>query len=336
MRLIERIWRGDDAFSRAARIALLPMETGYRVATAARDWMYEHDIFSVEPSAIPVISVGNLSVGGTGKTPFTAWVAQQLAKEGHKPAIVLRGYGGDEVLVHQRLNPGISVLVAPHRAQGIARASEQGATVAVLDDAFQHRAAAREVDIALLAAEQWGNSHRLLPAGPWREPLSAVRRASLVVITCKTADAARIDAVRKAIAREAPSIPQAVVRFQLAELRAANNDTAMPLSSVVGRSVIGVAGVADPTLFFEQLVEHEATVVPHPFPDHHEYSNADVTRVLATAGARDALVVCTLKDAVKLAPIWPATAPPLWYVLQSVKIESGEEIIAGILSQITS
>lgn len=337
MRLIERIWRGDDPFSRAARIALFPMETGYRVATAARGWMYEHDILSVESSAIPVISVGNLSVGGTGKTPFTSWIATELARRGHRPAIILRGYGGDEVLVHQRLNPNIPVIVDPRRASGIASAAKSGATVAVLDDAFQHRAAAREVDIALLAAEQWGSGFRLLPAGPWREPLSAVRRASLVVITRKTADSARVTAVQNAIAREAPSLPRAVVKFSLKELRAVSDGgkDVLPLAAMEGKSVTAIAGVADPDPFFNQLAEYGATVVPHPFPDHHEYSTHDIERVLATSGARDALVVCTLKDAVKLASIWPASAPPLWYVLQALQIESGEEALSEMLSRIT-
>ena len=338
MQLIERIWHGDDALSRAARVALLPIEASYRALTAARGWMYDHQFLAVERSTIPVVSVGNLSVGGTGKTPFTAWIAAELLRRGHRPAVVLRGYGEDEVLVHQTLNPEIPVIVDANRPYGIAIAAQGGATVAVLDDAFQHRAAAREVDIALLAAEQWGAPLRMLPTGPWREPLSAVRRASVAVITRKTADSSRVAAVRDAIARQAPQVPQAVVRFSLGDLHAADirsDHTTLPLSSIAGRSVAAIAGVADPNLFFEQLTENGATVVAHPFPDHHKYSIEDITRVLATVGARDALIVCTLKDAVKLAPIWPASAPSLWYVLQALDVESGEETIAEMLSRIT-
>ena len=338
MRLIERIWHDDDALSRAARVALLPIEASYRALIAARGWMYDHQFLAVERSTIPVVSVGNLSVGGTGKTPFTAWIAAELLRRGQRPAVVLRGYGEDEVLVHQKLNPEIPVIVEADRAYGIAIAAHSGATVVVLDDAFQHRAAAREVDIALLAAEQWGAPLRMLPAGPWREPLSAVRRASVAVVTRKTADASRVTAVRDAIARQAPQVPQAVVRFSLGDLRAADirsGRTTFPLSSIAGRSVAAIAGVADPNLFFEQLTENGATVVAHPFPDHHKYSIEDIKRVLVAVGARDALIVCTLKDAVKLAPIWPASAPPLWYVLQALKVESGEETLSEMLSRIT-
>lgn len=338
MRLIERIWRGDDVLSRAARVALFPVEAGYRAVTAARGWMYEREMLGVERSTIPVVSIGNLSVGGTGKTPFTAWIASELLRRGQRPAVVLRGYGGDEVLVHERLNPEMLVIVEPRRADGIARAAQMGATVAVLDDAFQHRAAAREIDIALVAAEQWGTSHRLLPAGPWREPLSALRRASLVVITRKTADSSRVRGLRDAIAREAPHVPQALVRFSLSDLRLANDQTSrerLPISSLAGRAVAAIAGIAEPNLFFDQLNGLGATVVAHPFPDHHRYSSDDIEHVLAASGARDALIVCTLKDAVKLAPIWPASAPSLWYVLQALEVESGEETLAEMLSRIT-
>jgi len=324
--------------SRAARVALLPLEIGYRGVTAARGWMYDHDFLAAEASTIPVISIGNLSVGGTGKTPFTAWIASELLRRGQKPAVVLRGYGGDEILVHEKLNPEIPVIVDARRAKGIATAAQGGATIAVLDDAFQHRAAAREIDIALVAAEQWGTSHRLLPAGPWREPLSALRRASLAVITAKTADSDRVNAVRNAIARVAPRVPQAVVRFSLGELRSANNQSShesLPFPSLAGRSVIAIAGIAEPNLFFEQLTALGSIVVPHQFPDHHEYSSDDIEHVLATSGARDALVVCTLKDAVKLGTMWPASAPPLWYVLQALDVESGEETLAEMLSRIT-
>lgn len=337
MRLIERIWRGDDALSRVARVALLPAAGAYRAATAARGWMYDRALFKIHSSSIPVISIGNLSVGGTGKTPFTAWVASELAHRGARPAVVLRGYGGDEPLVHARLNPAIPVIIESRRAAGIARAAQIGATVAVLDDAFQHRAAERETDIVLIAAEQWRRRLHMLPAGPWREPLSSLNRASLVVITQKTANASRITEVRNAATRAAPAVPQAVVRFSLSELqseRVGDDKKALPLSALANRPVVAIAGVADPAAFFEQLAQAGAMVTPFPFPDHHQFSAVDIERILATVGAGDAMVVCTLKDAVKLAPRWPATAQPLWYVSQTLQVESGEEALDQIFSRL--
>jgi tetraacyldisaccharide 4'-kinase len=299
--------------------------------------MYERSILKVHRSTIPVVSVGNLSVGGTGKTPFTAWMASQLAHRGARPAVVLRGYGGDEPLVHARLNPEIPVIIESRRAAGIVRAAQIGATVAVLDDAFQHRAAERETDIVLVAAEQWGRRLHVLPAGPWREPLSALNRASLVVITAKTANASRIAAVRDAVTRAAPAVPQAVARFKLSELRSettGGEKKTLPLSALSNRPVVAIGGVADPEAFFAQLTQAEAMVTPLTFPDHYQYSAHDIEHVLATVGASDAMVVCTLKDAVKLAPRWPATARPLWYVSQTLEVESGADAIDRIISRL--
>ena len=102
-----------------------------------------------------------------------------MAARGAQPAVVLRGYGEDEPLVHERLNPSIPVIVNPDRARAVALAAARGATIAVLDDAFQHRAIRRDADLVLVSADRWTPDVRVLPAGPWREPLTALRRATL-------------------------------------------------------------------------------------------------------------------------------------------------------------
>jgi len=336
VRLIERVWRGDDLFARAAKIALAPFEGAYRAASATRGWMYNHSLLHTEQSPIPVVSIGNLSVGGTGKTPFAAWVAASLARRGAMPSIVLRGYGGDEPLVHARLNPDIPVIIEAVRARGVRQAAETGATVAVLDDAFQHRAASRSADIVLISADHWNGEMRLLPAGPWREPLAAVRRASLAVITRKTADDSSVARLHDALRAAAPLVPRMVVRFTLGDLRdarkAIGGDT-MPLSALAGNMVAAIAGVADSDAFFRQLEQADATVRPFAFGDHHDFTRADVASVVGMITGREGTVVCTLKDAVKLGPIWPATAPPLWYVSQALEVESGGDALENLLSQ---
>jgi tetraacyldisaccharide 4'-kinase len=108
--------------------------------------------------------------------PIAAWIARQLQADGHSPAVVMRGYGGDEETVHRLLNPSIPVFVSADRVKGIERAKQAAADVAVLDDAFQHRALRADAYIVLLAAEEWTERARLLPRGPWREPLAALRR----------------------------------------------------------------------------------------------------------------------------------------------------------------
>lgn len=337
MHLIDRIWRGDDALSRTARVALTPFEAAYRAVTATRGWMYDHSLLRVRRSAVPVVSVGNLSVGGTGKTPFAAWLAAELAKRGAEPAVVLRGYGGDEALVHARLNPEIPVVIEPQRAEGIRRAAANGATVAVLDDAFQHRAAGRVVDVVLISAEQWRAAPRLLPAGPWREPLRALRRASIAVITRKTADDAAVNELVATIRTAAPQLPQAVVRFTLGELRRAYGTTAsdvLPLTELAGKPVVAIAGIADADAFFRQISEAGGDVEHHGFPDHHRYTTGEIADIISSSRGDDVVFVCTLKDAVKLGVLWPATAPPLWYVSQALKVESGQEAIEKLLTEL--
>jgi len=153
VRFVERIWEGNGVPERVARAVLFPFEELYRGVVAVRGQLYDRELLGSIHSSIPVISVGNLTVGGTGKTPVANWIAGTLREHGAKPAIVLRGYGIDEILVHRELTPGLPVIAAKDRAEGIGRAAAAGATVVVLDDAFQHRRAARDADIVIVSAD---------------------------------------------------------------------------------------------------------------------------------------------------------------------------------------
>lgn len=323
-RTIERIWFGADALARSSRVVLAPLGWLYAATGGARNALYDHGVLAAAPTALPTVSIGNLTVGGTGKTPIAAEVARRLAAGGASPAIVLRGYGADEPLVHGMLNPAVPVVVAADRVRGVAEAQRRGADVAVLDDAFQHRRVSRVGDIVLVSADRWsGARRRPLPAGPWREPLTAIRRATLAIVTRKAAPDGVVAAALAAVAAAAPDCPIAVARLTLAELRAAEGDARRPLDALRGRSVAAIAAVGDPGAFVRQLEAAGARVAPHLFADHHAFSAADVVQLAAAASAYD-IVVCTLKDAVKLAPVWPRAAIPLWYVSQSVHFERGE------------
>ena len=166
--------------------------------------------------------------------------------------------------------------------------------------------------------------------------LAALRRASLAVITRKTADDSSVARLHDAIRDAAPLVPRVVVRFVLGGLRDARKamgGETRSLSALGGSMVTAIAGVADSDAFFRQLEQAGAIVTPFAFADHHDFSPADVTSVLAAIPDRDGVVVCTLKDAVKLVPIWPATAPPLWYVSQALEVESGGDALENLLSQ---
>lgn len=327
---VERIWFSDDPGARMVRRALYPFERAYGAIMGARDMLYEAGWLHSETPALTTISVGNLSVGGTGKTPIAAWIADGLAARGARPVVVLRGYGDDEPQVHRVLNPRIPVIVDSDRVAAIKRAAAEGANVAVLDDAFQHRRARRNADVVLVSADMWTTNDRLIPAGPWREPLSALDRATLIVVTRKAASDATVEAVHESLVRAVPNVPRVSVRLEpsalvsvgtLAEQSEGPAET-MPVSALAGADVHVLVGIADPHAFVSQLEALGARVVPTIYPDHHPFDAGEVERFVATLGP-NSWAVCTLKDAVKLAHRWPRQAPPLWYVSQRVTVERG-------------
>jgi tetraacyldisaccharide 4'-kinase len=333
MRFVDEIWEGDDAGDRLARAALSPFASLYGGVVKVRGQLYDRGILPSVRSPIPVISIGNLTVGGTGKTPVTSWTAQRLSEEGARPAIILRGYGGDEILVHQQLLPDVPVFAGKNRPEGIRLAAAQGATVAVLDDAFQHRRAERDADIVLVSADSWTGEVRLLPAGPWREPLESIKRATLAVITRKAASVAEASEVSRAVARVAPELPQTLVRLRISGLvEATNTGEVRNLSVLSGSKVIAISAIGDPTAFVHQLTLIGAEVTPISFADHHPFSADDAMRIAARSNDYD-FIVCTLKDAVKLRTVWPAGARSLWYVSQSLDVEEGAANIDNLLGR---
>lgn len=331
---VERIWYGDDAAARAARALLWPLGRLFAAASSVRNTLYDRGLLHSAEPALPAVSVGNLTVGGTGKTPLAADVARRLGEMGARPAIVLRGYGADEPIVHARLNPGVPVVVAPERVAGVREASARGATVAVLDDAFQHRRARRDADIVLLSADRWRTAPpRPLPSGPWREPLRSLRRATIAVVTRKAATDDDVAAAAAAVRSAAPELPVAIARLAPGELRAAAGAGARsgrPLADVRGCRVLLVAAIGDPAALVRQLETAGAHVTRRIYPDHHAFTAADVARLVRESDAA-ALVVCTLKDAVKLEAHWPREGPTLWYVTQSVTFERGEDDLQRVL-----
>lgn len=334
-RLLERLWFGEDALARIARRMLLPLEALYRAAVGVREALYDANLLRSHAASLPTVSVGNVIVGGTGKTPIAAWIASGLSDRGARPAIVLRGYGEDEPLVHRVLNPHIPVIACADRLTGVETARRQGATVAVLDDAFQHRRIERDVDLVLVSADRWMSTPRMLPAGPWREPLRAVRRATLVVVTRKAATVADADEVNAALAAVAPRVPRTTLNLGPKELLpvAAGDLSRLPLTVLAGREAHVLVAIADPTAFVRQLEALGSHVSATVYPDHHHFSTTEIERFAQSLSA-DGLAICTLKDAVKLKERWPRQAPPLWYVSQHVIVERGVGGVDRILDDL--
>lgn len=331
---VEQIWYGSSATSCVMRAVLTPLSWVYASVIWARSLLYDHSVIASHASSIPVISVGNVSVGGTGKTPFSAYLVDRLTKAGHHPAIVMRGYGGDETRLHDRLNPGLTVIADRDRVAGIRTAATLGADVAVLDDAFQHRRAKRDLDIVLVSADRWSADIRQLPAGPLREPLTSLKRAELIVVTQKSVTDADASAVSRAIgALRGVTAPVLVARMEPAALVSADTGATAALDSIRGERVLAIAGIGDPASFFGQLAQLGAAVTERRFRDHHDYT-FDEVRQLSAESTGHKYVVTTGKDIVKLAPLWPAESVELWYLSQVVRLTEGAALADAALAKL--
>jgi tetraacyldisaccharide 4'-kinase len=319
---VTRWWAGEAGASGAVLdAALLPAEWAFRGIVRARNRRFDRGI-GVESVLVPVISVGNVAVGGAGKTPFAAWMVGRLRDWGRKPGIALRGYGGDEVILHRELNPGIPVATAAKRVEAARELVAAGCDVVVLDDAFQHRRLARDLDVVLVAVETWERAPRLIPRGPWREDVSALARADLVVLTRKSARAARAGEVASEVQAAAPGKPVAICHLAADGLVPLHGGDAQPLSSLARRDILAVAALAMPGPFFAALRDAGARVEEASYPDHHPFSAADALRIVSRAMGRP--IVVTHKDAVKLRGL---ISPPANVLVleQAVRIESGGE-----------
>jgi tetraacyldisaccharide 4'-kinase len=264
---------------------------------------------------LPTLAVGNLSVGGAGKTPLAAWIAAYCAAQGRTPGILLRGYGGDEPLVHQRLVPQAVVVANPDRVAGAVAAQAQGAQALVLDDAYQLLGVARDLNIVVVSAESVTGSPWPLPAGPWRERWDALDRAHVVVVTRKRASAAQADALADALSRATAGALVCTAWLALDRLEGMRSGTLREAGGLAGRRIVAAAGIADPESFAAQLRSTGATVQLVAYQDHHRFGSADVERLARVAAEGDNVVV-TEKDAVKLRSRWPGEAPePLVAVL---------------------
>lgn len=333
---IEALWRRDGLGARL----LAPLGWLFGGVTAARNAAYDLGLIRAHALGLPSVSVGNLSVGGTGKTPVAAWIAQRLLAQGARPAILLRGYGDDEPLVHARLTPEALVIADVDRVRAARAARARGATVAVLDDAFQHRRAARDLDLVLVAAEQ-GAAHRVLPAGPLREWRRGLRRADAILVTRKRASLGEAESVARAWGRFAPEAPTVIIALAPGPLQrvvvSGSPDErpvdALPVDALRGRAVLAISAIGEPAAFEAQLTALGARLTSAAFADHHAFSPGDVARLAARA-PRDGLVVCTLKDAVKLAAQWPRGGPALWYLSQAVSVERGAEWLEARLARL--
>lgn len=332
---IARWWAGEAGIAgRLLDAVLWPAEQLFQVAAGLRNLAYNRAWITTSRAPIPVVSVGNIAVGGAGKTPIAAWIADRLAGWGLRSAIVLRGYGEDEIRVHQELNPDIPVFADARRLRAVAAAAAAGRTVAVLDDAFQHRALARDLDLLLISVEGWRTQRKLLPRGPWRESAAALARADIVILTRKTATEGKLVAVRDQItllSRGRPVVDCHIAPSGISRLHSVGQP-AETRERFRGTAVLAVAALADPEPFAEHLRAAGAKVELAAYPDHHAFSAPEAAALVRRAAGRP--IIMTLKDAVKLRELVSPMAEA--YVLhQMVEIGSGAEVLDSALRAAT-
>ncbi len=334
-RLIRWLWTSRRLDARLARTALLPVSALWWIAMRARRTAYARGWLPVHDLPLPAVSVGNLTVGGSGKTPIAMWIARYYAERGITPGILLRGYGGgDETKIHARNLPDAHVVADPDRVAGAERALARGARVLVLDDAFQRLDLRPDLTVLVVSAETTRAVNWLLPAGPFREGWDALERADLVIVTRKRASRDAAEGLAATLRGRVPG-PVAVAHLGLARLEGLVSARSVTPGSLAGRRVVAASAIADPEGFVAQTKATGAAVQVATWKDHHEYRQEDIAW-LAHAARRADHVVITEKDAVKLRDQWPSDAPePLVAVLDLTWEEGGDAIAVALDAVVT-
>jgi len=355
---VRRAWRREGTSGRMLRLALAPLSAIFSAAVRGRALAYRLRLFGRRRLPAAVVSVGNLSVGGTGKTPTALWLAEALQRVGYVVAILSRGYGGtasrptlvadpatapegvdasldvdvvgDENLLLARRFSG-PIVVGKRRADaGQLAAKKLGAEVLVLDDGFQHLSLRRDFDLVCLRASVPGDD-AVLPAGRLREPPSALGRAHAVLITENVPDA-RLSPRLEARASRLPAY-----RGEIRAVTLVTPDPAgwreLPMGVLAARRALGVAGLADPQPFYQTLHEWDARLEDFlEFPDHHVYTLDDWKKIAHRSRELD-LVVTTEKDMVKLER-FPFAKDKLVALRVSMNVENGEELVRSVVDAI--
>lgn len=292
---------------------LWPISILYRAAMGLRKLAYESGLMTVRQFNVPIVIVGNITVGGTGKTPVVVAVAHYLSERGWKPGIVSRGYGGhakqwpqevqmtsspdavgDEAVLLAR-KTGCPVVVGPNRPAAVARIlGSHGCDVVLSDDGLQHLALDRDVEIAVVDGDRKLGNGFCLPAGPLREPESRLRSVDFVIHNNSEGENVRCE-----------------LKGETA-VNLVDTEDSKPLNEFRGMHIHAVAGIGNPKRFFSHLRTFGLDITEHAFPDHHPFTQSDLDF------ARDDIVLMTEKDGVKCIPF---AHQNMWYVPVKAKLD---------------
>lgn len=323
------------------RLASLP----YRAVITLRNLAYRRGWKRSFRSPLLTISVGNLSVGGTGKTPAVAWVANWLRQHAIRVAILSRGYGqldsgqNDEALELELQLPDVPHLQHWDRVASARLAEEElDMQALLLDDGFQHQRLARDLDLVLIDATDSPAAQHLLPGGLLREPLSSLSRAQAVILTrCDQVSPERLEQLRQRVRRANAAIVIAQANHRPHSLGIFAADP-QPLADIQGRRVLAFCGIGNPESFFQSVRDLGAQLIEtRIWPDHHAYQADDVQQIAQWTMERPEAewLLCTRKDWVKLQAVRLGRLP-LAAVLVELEITEGRAELEQLLTQSTA
>jgi len=351
---LRRYWEKPDVPVVTAGLSVLSW--GYRLALVVRERAYGWRILGTGRLPCPVVSVGNITLGGSGKTPMVELVARCLRELGTVPAVISRGYGrdtrgvhvvadetgvrlgpraaGDEPLLLAERLPGTPVIVGENRFEAGRVAIERcRATAIVLDDGFQHRTLNKDLEIVVVNGRApWGN-RRLFPRGMLREPLSALRRADLVIVT-NPGDSADLEAVTSTTRRYNEAAPVLMAVYEVVDAQEMATGRRIGVDELRGRRLLAFAGLGSPRGFAETLTAAGVGVAGLvEYPDHHWFAEGDLGDLAQQARAIGAEgLITTEKDWVRLRGRGLPTMP-LWVLSVRLRLQSGREALLGALGR---
>jgi tetraacyldisaccharide 4'-kinase len=336
---------------------LTPLAEAYGLGAMLREHAFRRGWLKSRRLSRPVISVGNLTVGGSGKTPLVAWIVEALLRRGYKPAILTRGYGrkrgadllvlepqrerdidartvGDEPALLARALPQVPIVISANRHRAGQLAERRfGADIHILDDGFQHFALERDLDIVTIDVTQELQGLALLPAGRLREPCSALRRADLILLT--RAELQNPDAIETQVRSINPQAQIFHCSTVLRGLIEAVSGTLQSPAAYHGRPLCAFCGIGNPRAFFADLRRWGFRLRAEiAFRDHHVYTPNDMRRLQAVAQAEGAVAFLTTeKDVMNLSPQWKSELPVLACAIRTEISDASafeEALLAGV------
>jgi tetraacyldisaccharide 4'-kinase len=297
-RWLQDTWYGGGP----GRWLLLPLSGVFWLLVAARRWLYKSGLKRQVRIGVPVIVVGNLTAGGTGKTPVTLWLAEALQARGFRPGLVSRGYGGSKSSSPMRVDgmsdpatvgdepvllarrSGLPVCVDRDRVRAAQMLVDDGVDIIIADDGLQHLRLARDYEICVVDGRRWLGNCLLLPAGPLRDVPARLREVDQILVNGRHAQQCESAAEQNAILFELVAM----------EVRRLNGSLTRPVADFAGTTVHAVAAIGNPERFFAMLRDADIQVLEHAWPDHAALALADLSF------ADDFVVLMTEKDAVKI------------------------------------